>query len=252
MLYIENIDDCNFRMYGTNISVTGVKVLSKTGFLAKALEPAYNETKGRICIYDSGKDEKILNHKAVSDINLDGTVYATAEAFVVAFNNLMAECCCSGSGGGSGDYTELIETIENYGDSVIDLLNRTIACECRDCNDWSIGTAESESVTLDANTIHSITIIVESGTVNVSNGTENADLIQGETVTYNAESTLAQAITIDATSGKAIYAIITCTPATTTTTVEQTTTTTIDCDLQEIASEEADYVLEFPSFSPPN
>jgi hypothetical protein len=252
MLYIENIDDCNFRMYGTNISKTGVKVFSKTGFLAKAIEPAYNEVTGRICIYDSGKDEKLLNHKEVSGINLDGIVYATAEAFVVAFNNLMAECCCSGSGGGSGDYTELIDTIENYGDSIITILNRTISCECNNCNDWSIGTAEGESVTFDTNTIHSITIIVESGTVNVSNGTENADLIEGESVTYTAEATLNQAITIDATSGKAIYAIITCTATTTTTTVEQTTTTTVECDFQEIGTEEPDYVLEFPSFSPPN
>jgi len=222
MLYIENIDDCTFKMWGTNVSQTGVKIIGKQGIVVKAQEPAYNETYGRIRIYDSSKDEYLLNHKPVSEIVLDSVIYATAEAFVVAFNTMITACGCSG-GSGTIDVDVIVDAIEALGD-------RLIANDCCDeCNDWSLGTVESESLTLAANTLHSITIIIESGTVNISNGTENADLIEGETVTYTASlGNLTQAVTIDATSGKAIYTIITCVTTTTTTGAPTTTTTTID------------------------
>ena len=98
MLYIENIDDCNFKMYGS-LSHTGVKVYSKQGIVAKSIEPGYREVQGRITIYYTQRadNDVLLNHKPVSQFTLDGTVYATAEAFVQAFNNLMAECCCGGA-----------------------------------------------------------------------------------------------------------------------------------------------------------
>jgi hypothetical protein len=246
MLYIVNIDDCTFRMYGTNISQTGVKVLHKQGLVAKSHEPAYNETVGRVAIYNFQKGEKFLSHKPVSEIILNGTLYATAEGFVSAFNTMMAACCCGGSGG-SGDYTEIITAIENLGD-------RIIANNCCDeCNDWSVGAVENATKVFDANTLHSITIIVETGTVNVSNGTENADLIEGESVTWTAtKRTLNQEVTITATSGKAIWAIITCAEVTTTTTPEavpesSTTTTEEVCILARIGTTTPDYVSEFPS-----
>lgn len=94
MLYIVNIDDCNFKMYGDEVSQTGLKILGKSGLVAKAQEPAYNETQGRVSIFNFQKDEKLLNHKDVSDISLNGTVHATAEAFIIAFNFMMMECCC--------------------------------------------------------------------------------------------------------------------------------------------------------------
>jgi len=242
MLYIVNIDDCSFRMYGTNVSQTGVKVLHKQGLVAKSHEPAYNEPVGRVAVYNSQLGEKLLAHKPVSEIVLNGTTYATAQGFVSAFNTMIAACCCSGSGG-SGDYTEIIEAIDALGD-------RLIANDCCDeCNDWSIGTADGSSVTLPADSLHSITIIVESGTVNISNGTENADLIEGESVTFTAsKGNLTQAITIDATNGKAIYTMITCVEVTTTT-EEPSTTTTGDCELLTISDMEEEYeILEFPSY----
>ena len=222
MLYIVNIDDCTFRMYGTNISQTGVKVLHKQGLVAKSHEPAYNESVGRVAIYNFQKGEKMLAHKPVSEIVLNGTTYATAQGFVAAFNTMMALCCCGG--GGSGDYTEIIEAIDNLGDIII-----ANNC-CDECNDWSVGAVETTTKTFAADTLHSITIIVETGTVNVSNGTENADLIEGESVTWTtSHGKLTQAVIIDATNGKAIYAIITCAEVTTTTTElvpESSTTTT--------------------------
>ena len=86
-------------MYGTTISKTGLKILSKQNYVALAMEPAYNEVQGRITIRSTQKDDdkNLLNHKPVSKINLNGTVHATAEAFVVAFNTMMKECCCDGS-----------------------------------------------------------------------------------------------------------------------------------------------------------
>ncbi len=241
MLYIVNIDDCTFRMYGTNISQQGVKVLHKQGLVAKSHEPAYNEAVGRVAIYNFQKGEKFLAHKPVDEIVLNGVVYASAQGFVSAFNTMMALCCCGS--GGSGDYTEIIEAIDNLGDRLI-----ADSC-CEECNDWSIGTVDGGSYTFAADSIHSITIIIESGTVNVSNGTENADLIEGESVSFEAsKGNLTQAVTIDATNGKAIYTVITCVEVTTTT-EEPVTTTTDDCILTVITDMEEEYeVLEFPSY----
>ena len=241
MLYIVNIDDCTFRMYGTNVSQTGVKVLHKQGLVAKSHEPAYNEAVGRVAIYNFQKGEKFLSHKPVDEIVLNGTTYATAQGFVAAFNAMMALCCCGS--GGSGDYTEIIEAIDNLGD-------RLIANDCcEECNDWSIGTADGTTVVIPADSVHSITIIIETGTVNVSNGTENADLIEGETVTWTASKrNLTQAVTIDATEGKAIYTVLTCVEVTTTTD-EPVTTTTDDCVLTEVGDMGVEYeIVEFPSY----
>jgi len=210
MLYIESIDDCNFKLYGNSISKTGVKVLGKQSFTAKAQEPAYNEVQGRLSIYDINKDEKLVNHKPVTDINLNGVVYTTAESFVIAFNLMIAQCSSS-----SGTLTEVVTKLDSV-----------IACLCRECNDWSLGNVTSTSKVFAAGTLNSITIIVESGTVNVSNGTESTDLIEGQSLTFSAASLLSHALTIDASAGKAIYAVVTCTTTTTTTAAPTTTTTT--------------------------
>lgn len=94
MLFIEKIDDCNFRVYGDSISKSGLKIVSMKVLVARAMEPAYNETQGRIRIFDSEKEEYIVNHKPVSQITLDGVVYITAAGFVQAFNTTVNECCC--------------------------------------------------------------------------------------------------------------------------------------------------------------
>jgi hypothetical protein len=243
MLYIENIDSCTFKMWGTNVSQTGVKILGKEGLAAKGQEPAYNETTGRISIYNFQKDEKLLNHKPVSEIVLQGVIYATAQAFVSAFNALMAECCCGG--GGSIDVDVIVDAIEALGDRIV-----ASNC-CNECNDWSIEEVESGSVTFPANTLNSITIIIESGTVNISNGTDDADLIEGETVTYTASQLLAEEVIVDATDGRAICAVLRCTPVTTTTTTgtpgTTTTTTTVYCDSQEIGTGIPLIIYDFPS-----
>lgn len=91
MLYITNIDNCNFSLRGNTVK-TGLKVLGKKGFAAKSNEPVYNEIQGRVTVYDLSRGIKLVESKPVSKINLDGTVHSTAQAFVVAFNNLMAQC----------------------------------------------------------------------------------------------------------------------------------------------------------------
>jgi hypothetical protein len=105
MLYIENIDDCTFKMYGNLTTETGVKILDKRNFVARGVEPQSAETQGRITIYNTTLREKILVLKPVANINLDGTVYVTAETFVAAFNALMAECCCAGTSNDDSDIT---------------------------------------------------------------------------------------------------------------------------------------------------
>ena len=107
MLHITNIDDCNFSMYGDLIGIAGLKVLGKTDVLAKASEPVYNESQGRITIYNSSKQLTLVGRKPVDELNLDGTVYLTSQEFVVAFNNLMNQCCCNG---GESTTTEEITT----------------------------------------------------------------------------------------------------------------------------------------------
>lgn len=245
MLYIENIDDCTFRMYGDLTTSAGVKILDKRNFVARGVEPQSAETQGRITIYNATLREKLLSLKPVTHINLDGVIYASAGTFCSAFNALMAECCCAG-GGTSGDNTELIETINEAADRIIQSFVDNNCCP--DCDEWSTGDVEGDSQTFDADTLHSITIIVESGTVNVSNGTENVDMIEGQSVTYTATYKLTQALTIDATLGKAIYAIITCAESTTTTELPVTTTSTEPCELLMIGVLEDEYdILEFPS-----
>jgi hypothetical protein len=105
MLHITNIDDCNFSLHGDAIGIAGLKVLGKTNIQAKASEPVYNETEGRITIYDSEKELTYVGRKPVNEIELDGVIYATAEAFVVEFNNVMNQCCC-----GEGEATTTIQT----------------------------------------------------------------------------------------------------------------------------------------------
>lgn len=94
MLYITNIDDCNFSMYGDAIGIAGLKVYGKKNIAAKAHEPVYNELQGRVSVYNLFTKKRVVDTTTVDQIDLDGTVYATAQEFVVVFNNIMAECCC--------------------------------------------------------------------------------------------------------------------------------------------------------------
>lgn len=196
MLYILNIDDCNFSIYGGLGTITGLKVLGKREFAAKATEPVYNETYGRVKVYNINNNLTLIDRTPISEVTLNGVVHATAQAFVVAFNAMIATCVSSASGSSGGAYSV-------------------------DYNDWQIGDTESATKTFDANTVHSVTVIVESGTVNVSNGTESTDLITGQSITLTATTLLAQDVVIDATSGKAIWIAVTYTA---TTTEEPTTT----------------------------
>jgi hypothetical protein len=77
-------------------------------------------------------------------------------------------------------------------------------------NEIGMGTVDNSTKAFLANTLNSITIIVISGTVNVSNGVENVDLVEGSTVTFTATEVIANSITIDASGvgNKAVYATI--------------------------------------------
>ena len=204
MLTITNIDDCNFSIQGSLGTVTGLKVLGKREFAALATEPVYNETYGRVKVYNINNNLTLVDRTPINEITLNGTVHTTAQAFVVAFNAMMATCVSSDSGGSGGAYSV-------------------------DYNDWQVGDTESATKTFDADTIHSVTIIVESGTVNVSNGTEETDLITGQSISVTATTLIANDVVIDATNGKAIWVVSsqTAEPTTTaapTTTEEPTTT----------------------------
>lgn len=224
MLYIENIDDCNFKMYGSTSQI-GEKILSKRGVTAKAMEPAYNETQGRIRIWDAEKEEFLLQHKEVTGITLDSTVYTDSEDFVLAFNTLMELCGASVTG--TVDFTDVTAKLQE----VID-------CVCRDCSSWYNGTVTGASETLSAGTINSCTIIVESGSVVVGNGTTTQTLVAGMSVTIEADNPLDQDIVIDATSGVAHYVVTTCTTTTAeaTTTTEEVTTTVEVTTTEEVTT----------------
>ena len=92
MLTITNIDNCNFSLQGLIGTQTGLKVYGKREFAAKSCEPVYNETYGRIVVYNINTDDAIIDKTPINQITLDGTVHTTAQAFVVAFNNMIAEC----------------------------------------------------------------------------------------------------------------------------------------------------------------
>lgn len=81
-------------MYGDLGGIAGLKVYGKKNIAAKAHEPVYNELTGRVSVYNIFTKKRVVDTTTVDKIDLDGTVYSTAQEFVVAFNNLMAECCC--------------------------------------------------------------------------------------------------------------------------------------------------------------
>ena len=227
MLHIVNIDSCNFTMYGDSIAVQGLKVLSKNNVLAKAMEPVGSEVQGRIRIWDEMEENYLVNHKEVSQVAIGGVTYPTAQAFVVAFNALMNQCGAVVVDGVTVDVdmTDVIEAINNNGSAISLQIAQLIECTCKECNDWEMGSVESESKTFEAESIKSITIIVESGTVTISNGTDTTDLIIGQSISFTASDLLASQIIIDATAGKAIWAVIKCTDSEVTTTIEEVTTT---------------------------
>ena len=83
MLHIENIDAYSVRFGSAYGGGTYFKILPKN------MEAEKDEL-DRINIWHSDKKEQILHHYIVSDITLNGTVYGSAAAFVVAFNAMIA------------------------------------------------------------------------------------------------------------------------------------------------------------------
>ena len=83
MLHIENIDAYSVRFGDAYGGGTYTKILNKN------LEASKDEV-DRINIWNIDKSEQVLHHYPVADITLNGTVYATASLFVVAFNASMA------------------------------------------------------------------------------------------------------------------------------------------------------------------
>lgn len=83
MLHIENIDEHSIKFGNGYGGGTHYKVLSKTMVARK-------DEKDLIWIWHTQNNEALLNAASVDEITLDGTVYATAELFVVAFNAVMA------------------------------------------------------------------------------------------------------------------------------------------------------------------
>ena len=82
MLHIENIDEYSVRFGDGYGGGTYTKVFHKN------LE-ARKDEEDLIWIWHKENNECILNAKSVDEITLNGTVYGTAEAFVVAFQNMI-------------------------------------------------------------------------------------------------------------------------------------------------------------------
>lgn len=90
------------------------------------------------------------------------------------------------------------------------------AC-CEECNSWGTLVIEGEGYTFPIGNINSITIIVEEGTVVISNGFDSSELTQGMSVDLTATTVLEQPVMVDASSGKAVCVYLYCSGITTTT-----------------------------------
>ena len=222
MLILETVDSCTLKVSGDNIASTvGAKYVNVRNLMAKGVEPAIPyELIGRVTVYDATKSEKLFSLVPVSQIELNAVTYLTAGAFVTAFNALVAECCCGVAAIGEN----IVDAIEAQTETLVAAINKDYNC-------WSTGEVDGSSTTIAAGTVNSVTIIVEEGTVNISNGVENADLIEGETVTFTASTLIANSVVIDATSGRAIYITMSATCSSTTTTTAPVTTTTTTSDV---------------------
>lgn len=213
MLYIIDIDDYSFGLSGAGATASDIAITHPKKFYAFSTNAVGSATGGLVSVIHSELEWRLISSRYPSTMTLDGTVYTDANDFVVAFNTLMAS-------------TATVNAVVDFTD-VTDKLQDIINCVCRDCSSWSIGTVDNASETLSAGTINSCTIIVETGDVTVSNGSESATLTTGQSITFEADNPLDQDIEIDATGGgKAHYVITTCATTTTTTVAPTTTTTT--------------------------
>lgn len=193
MLYIDNIDDNSIRFGNAVGGGTHTQVFPKT-------LQARKDDIDRIWITRTDKDENVLNIYPVDEITLEGTVYGTATAFVTAFNNLVGGSI-SGTGGSV--------TATSY-------------------NTPGAGTVTNDTLTFAANTLNSLTVICVVGTADITVGSGSMTIDAGQSITWEADGLLSEAITIDTTGG-ATYScdyISMGIAATTTTTVAATTTTT--------------------------
>ena len=202
MLYIIDIDDYSFGLSGTGALTTDIEVVHPKEYYAISTNAVGDATGGLVSIIHKDNKPNIISSRKPSEITLDGTVYSDANDFAIAFNSLMTSAASSGA-----DTT-----------SIVNKLQEVINCVCRDCSSWYNGTVESATTTLSAGTINSCTIIVESGSVIVGNGTTTQTLTTGMSITIEADNPLNQDIVINATSGKAHYVVTTCATTTTTTT----------------------------------
>lgn len=87
MLHIESVNAETFRMYG-NEGVTKSDFYPKE-YQASAIRVP-NETEPRISIKHLNLGDKIVNLRKVDEIELNSVVLTTAEAFVSAFNSMIA------------------------------------------------------------------------------------------------------------------------------------------------------------------
>ncbi len=83
MIYIDEIDDYTIR-FGNDVG--------GGDYFKSVRKPihAYKDELNRINIWDVATQTQIIHHEDHTNIALDGTVHASAEAFVVAFNQIGA------------------------------------------------------------------------------------------------------------------------------------------------------------------
>lgn len=190
MLYIELIDQYNVRL--RNAANTYSKV-----YAADILR-SHKDELGRVYIENTATGDYVLQHGLLSDITLDGQVYSNAVLFVMAFNNLV--------------------TTGSTGSAAAAVYNTPGA-----------GTVTNDTITFEAGTLHSLTIVCIVGSADITVGEDTVTMDAGQSLTWEASGLLDKDITIDTTGGanySADYITMVVTPATTTTTTEAPATTT--------------------------
>ena len=91
MLYIDYLGNDTIRFGDAAGGGDYQKVMSSLSLTARCAEKVGDDTTGRVWIQDEDNEVDVLCNAQVSDITLNGTVYADCGAFVQAFNASIAE-----------------------------------------------------------------------------------------------------------------------------------------------------------------
>lgn len=89
MLYISNIDNYSFAMSHKSSSASDIEAVFPKTFRAYSVINQQG-TENKVSILNADRDEFLVSQRDISEITLAGVVHTTKQAFVSAFNTLMA------------------------------------------------------------------------------------------------------------------------------------------------------------------